>query len=160
MKGGKTMKKYLVFLLVVCLSVAVIGTVLAGHSTGKPQVITALYDANEFQITLTEMPENATEALLAHNKSINHIYVVEDSEEDEEDLEAFTPVLDAIQGDGFNPLWQEVRVIFTDPASTQQSLGLFSDNDIADANTAGTISLQPQQEIYRCSVIGPKEKGR
>ncbi len=154
------MKKYLVVSLIVCLSALVVGTALGVHSTGKPKVVTALYDANEFRITLTEMPENATEVLLAHNGSINHIYVVENSEEEEEDLEAFTPVIDAIQGDGFNPLWQEVRVIFTDPASTQQSLGLFSDNDIADANTAGTISLDPQQEVYRCSVLGPKEKGR
>ncbi len=152
------MKKCLVLSLVVCLSAAVIGTALASHSTGKPEVIQAYYDEKLFDITLTHMPDNATESLLEHNKSINTIYVVENSEEEEEDLEVFTPVIDAIQGDGFNPLWQEVRVIFTDPASTQQSLGLLSDTAIADANEAGTISLAPQQEIYRCSVIGPKKK--
>ncbi len=146
--------------LVVCLSAAVMGTALGVHSTGKPEVITALYDANEFRITLTEMPENATESLLAHNGSINHIFVVENSEEAEEDLAAFTPVIDAIQGDGFNPLWQEARVIFTNPTSTQQSLGLFSDDDITKAAAAGSITLQPQDEVYRCSVLGPKEKGR
>ncbi len=151
------MKKYLLFAFVVCLGAAAIGTALAGSGTGKPLVISAYYDAKLHDITLTHMPENATESLLQHNKSINTIYVVEGSEPEEEDP-SFIPVIDAIQGDGFNPLWQEVKVIFTDPASTQQSLGLFSDVDIANAVTAGSISLEPQDELYRCSVIGPKKK--
>ncbi len=149
------MKKYLMLALMVCLSAAVIGTALGGSSTGKPKVITAIYDANEFNITLTHMPENATEALLEHNKSINTIYVVENSEEEEEDLEAFTPVLDAIQGDGFNPLWQEVRITFSNPEFPLRQL--FSDTEILADAQAGLISLEAQQEVYRCSVIGPKK---
>ncbi|MCL5283011.1 MAG: hypothetical protein M1376_24265 [Planctomycetes bacterium] len=149
------MKKCLVLALLVCLSGAVIGTAIGGDSKGKPEVIQAYYDGKLFDITLTHMPDNAAAELLEHNKSINTIYVVENSEEEEEDLEAFTPVLDAIQGDGFNPLWQEVRVIFPAGVTPFQ---LFSDDEILSAAEAGSITLEPQDEVYRCSVIGPKKK--
>ena len=63
----------------------------------------------------------------------------------------FISVIDAIQGDGFNPLWREFQIIFTDPQAPFQ---LTSDDDIAAAVKAGTISLMKADEIYRCSVIG------
>ena len=147
------MKRCLIFALMVCLSATVIGTAVGANSNGPPELITAIYDGEDFTITLTHMPENATASLLEHNKSINNIYVVENSEEEEEDLDAFTPVIDAIQGDGFNPLWQEVRIIF--PGEPFQ---LFSDDEILTAADEGLIQLEPQQEVYRCSVIGPKKK--
>jgi hypothetical protein len=67
----------------------------------------------------------------------------------------FVSVLDAIQGDGFNPLWQEVQIVFPDCASVKQ---FNSDNDILAAATAGTITLVPTTELYRCSVVGPGPK--
>ena len=64
----------------------------------------------------------------------------------------FVSVLDAIQGDGFNPLWQEVQIIFNDRVPPRQ---LTSDTDIAAAEAAGQITLIPTNEVYRCAVIGP-----
>jgi hypothetical protein len=62
-------------------------------------------------------------------------------------------VLDAIQGDGFNPLWVEVQVVFNEGFTAHQ---FFSDEEIEDAADAGEITLVPTDEVYRCSVIGPK----
>jgi hypothetical protein len=64
----------------------------------------------------------------------------------------FTSVLDAIQGDGFNPLWQEVQIVFKTIAPQQ----FFSDNEILAAAAAGKIALMPTTEVYRCSVVGTK----
>jgi len=64
----------------------------------------------------------------------------------------FTSVLDAIQGDGFNPLWQEVQIVFVMIPPQQ----FFSDNDILAAAAAGQITLVPTTEVYRCSVVGAK----
>ena len=64
----------------------------------------------------------------------------------------FTSVLDAIQGDGFNPLWQEVQIVFLTIPPQQFS----SDNNILAAAAAGQIMLVPTTEVYRCSVVGAK----
>src|SRR5207244_10769635 len=66
---------------------------------------------------------------------------------------SFVSVLDAIQGDGFNPLWQEVQISFNAGVTPQQ---LTSDNDIIAAANAGQITLTPTTEVYRCSVLGRK----
>jgi len=63
----------------------------------------------------------------------------------------FTSVLDAIQGDGFNPLWNEVQIVFK--GAPQQ---FTSDNEILAAAAAKTITLVPTTEVYRCAVLGPK----
>ena len=62
----------------------------------------------------------------------------------------FTSVLDAIQGDGFNPLWQEVQIRFLTIPVQQFT----SDNDILAAAALGEIALRPTTEVYRCSVVG------
>jgi hypothetical protein len=65
----------------------------------------------------------------------------------------FISVLDAIQGDGFNPLWHEVQVVFN-PGNTPRQLT--SDTDILAAAASGTITLMPTTDVYRCSVVGAK----
>ena len=52
----------------------------------------------------------------------------------------FVSVLDAIQGDGFNPLWQEVQIVFNNPSAFTQ---FTSDTDILAAANAGQIQLVP-----------------
>ena len=59
-----------------------------------------------------------------------------------------------MQGAAFNPLWQEVQIVFPDCASVVQ---FNSDNDILAA-AAGTIKLIPTTEVYRCSLVGPGPK--
>ena len=63
----------------------------------------------------------------------------------------FISVLYAIQGDGFNPLWVEVQISFTDGHTPRQ---LFSDDEIGDAVASGEITVTVTDEVYRCSVVG------
>ena len=110
----------------------------------------AYYDAELFTMNFKEQPAGAEESLLANNGSINVIYMSDDG------LPGglpFISVLDAIQGDGFNPLWVEVQVVFNEGFTAHQ---FFSDEEIEDAADAGEITLVPTDEVYRCSVIGPK----
>jgi hypothetical protein len=61
-------------------------------------------------------------------------------------------VLDAIQGDGFNPLWEEFQIDFVTIPPQQ----FFSDNEVIDAWMKGEITLTDTDEIYTCAVVGPK----
>jgi hypothetical protein len=64
-------------------------------------------------------------------------------------------VIDAIQGDGFNPLWLQVLIVFNQGFTPHQ---FFSDDEVEDA-AAGPdpeITLVVTDEIYRCSVVGSK----
>ena len=112
--------------------------------------MTAFYDGEMFMINFKEQPSNAESTLIARNGSTNTIYMSDRCAPGGQD---FMAVLDAIQGDGFNPLWQEVQVNFTNPANCTQYT---SDNAILAAKSAGIVTLQPTGELYRCSVIGPK----
>jgi hypothetical protein len=139
------MKKCLVVSLTVCLSVIMIGAAMAGSQNGRAGQVPAFYDGKLHTINLKQMPPAAEGALLEHNKSINHIFVVEPSDEQEE----LIAVLDAIQGDGFNPLWQEVLI--------SPPIQFTSDTDVLAAAANGTITLTFTNEVYRCSVVGPKK---
>src|SRR5262249_11013267 len=123
----------------------------ASSENGRGGVMPAYYDGQLFTINFKEQPAGAEAALLAHNGSINVIYMSDDG------LPGglpFISVLDAIQGDGFNPLWVEVQVVFNDGFIAHQFL---SDEEIEDAADAGEITLVVTDEVYRCSVIGPKK---
>ncbi len=108
----------------------------------------AYYDGSLFTINFTELPSGGESANLLKNGSINIIY---QSDGCMPGGQMFVSVIDAIQGDGFNPLWQEVQVVFTNPRQCQQ---FKSDDAVKAAAAAGVITLQPTTELYRCSVIG------
>ena len=127
------------------------GVVSAASSAGRSGSMPAIYDGELFTINLFELSEGAAESLLQHNTSINVIYTSEDLLPGGE---MFVAVLDAIQGDGFNPLWLEVEIEFT-PGHTPRQL--MSDDEIDEAAANGEITLTATDEVYRCSVIGPKE---
>jgi hypothetical protein len=112
----------------------------------------AFYDGQQFTINFKEEPSSAEQSLLAHNGSINTIYMC-DSCAGKIAGGDFTSVLDAIQGDGFNPLWQEVQITFNEGFTPHQ---LTSDTAIEAAADAGEITLTPTDEVYRCSVVGSK----
>jgi hypothetical protein len=123
----------------------------AGSLSGRAGSMPAIYDGELFTVNFKEVPDDAAQSLLAHNQSINVIYTSEDM------LPGggmFVMVLDAIQGDGFNPLWLEVEITFT-PGHTPRQLQ--SDDEINDAVTNGEITLSSSGEVYRCSVIGPQQ---
>ena len=127
------------------------GVAVAGSMNGRAGTMPAYYDDQLFTINFKELPSGGESATLAHNNSINTIYM---SDFCMPGGDMFVSVLDAIQGDGFNPLWNEVQVVFDKDLPCQQ---FTSDNDILAAFNAGLIDLQPTDEVYRCSVVGPKK---
>jgi hypothetical protein len=118
---------------------------------GRAGTMPAYYDGELFTVNFKEEPDDAAAKLLAQNKSINVIYVFD---EPLPDGSMFVAVLDAIQGDGFNPLWLEVEIEFTAGHTPHQFL---SDEEIEDALDSGEITLDSEGEVYRCAVIGPKQ---
>ena len=136
------------------MSLAAPSGIATAASTGSPNGIggamPAYYDGHLFTINFKQLPPGGEDANLSHNGSINTIY---QSDGCMPGGQMFVSVLDAIQGDGFNPLWQEVQVVFNTAASCRQ---FTSDNDILAAAAARTVTLVPTTELYRCSVIGQK----
>ena len=122
---------------------------LAASPNGSAGDMPAYYDGQLFTINFKQQPSGGEASLLTHNSSINTIYM---SDQAEAAGVMFTSVLDAIQGDGFNPLWQEVQIVFKTIPPQQ----FFSDNQILAAAAAGQITLVPTTEVYRCSVVGTK----
>jgi hypothetical protein len=146
------MRHFVLIISGLVLALLVGGPARAGSPNGREGVMPALYDCETFTINFKELPPDAEKAVLEHNNSINIIYM---SDEGLPGDEPFISVLDAIQGDGFNPLWQEVQVHFTAGHTPRQ---LCSDDEISDAVDSGEITLEVTDEVYRCSVIGPKTK--
>jgi len=130
------------------LSASLGGVARAASMNGSAGVMPAFYDDTLFTINFKELSSAAEAATLAHNHSLNTIYM---SDAGLPGGAPFVSVLDAIQGDGFNPLWQEVQITFNRGFTPRQ---LTSDTEIADAANAGEITLTPTKEVYRCSVIG------
>jgi hypothetical protein len=127
------------------------GVASAGSMNGRAGTMPSFYDGTLFTINFKELPAGGETATLAQNMSINTIYMCDACEGALPGGASFVSVIDAIQGDGFNPLWQEVQIVFN--GAPEQ---LTSDTDILDAANAGEITLMPTTEVYRCSVIGLK----
>ncbi len=128
------------------VALALAGPALAGNLNGSAGDMPAFYDGKLFTINFKEQPPGGEQSLIAHNGSINTIYMSDSTP-------GFVSVLDAIQGDGFNPLWLEVQIAFN-PGHTPRQLT--SDTEILAAAAAGEITLTATDEVYRCSVVGPK----
>lgn len=146
------MRRLLGVLVGTALSFGVCGSADAGSLNGVAGSMPAFYDGQLFTINFKELPSGGEQANLAHNGSINTIY---QSDGCMPDGEMFISVIDAIQGDGFNPLWQEVQIIFNNPAFPCQQLT--SDDQITTLANEHLIMLEPTSELYRCSVIGSKK---
>ena len=121
--------------------------VLAGG--GSTSQMPAFYDGELFTVNMKEMPHS--DPLVGHNSSINTIYASNDLDEEQD----FIPVIDAIQGEGFNPLWQQVLIVFNQGFTPHQFV---SEEDIlaAAAGSNPEITLVVTDEVYRCSVVGKK----
>ena len=122
-------------------------------SNGIAGSMPTFYDGALQTINFKQQPVQAEQSLLAHNKSVNIIYMSTNSTG-----QMFTSVITALpapgEGPGFNPLWQEVDIVFSNPNFAPQQFT--SDNAILAAVAAGNITLAPTNEVYRCSVVGQK----
>jgi hypothetical protein len=129
------------------------GVAFASQETtnGAAGQMPAFYDGELFTVNMKEMPDNAADSLIGQNSSINTIYASNDLDEEQD----FIPVIDAIQGDGFNPLWNQVLIVFNEGFVPHQ---FFSDDQVLAAAVGANpeITLVETGEVYRCSVVGGK----
>jgi hypothetical protein len=122
-----------------------------GSTKGAGGEMPAFYDGQLFTINSVELPEDASASTIASNQSLNQIYATNDLD-DEQD---FLPVISAIQGDGFNPLWRQILIVYNPGVTPHQ----FTSDDEVLAAAAGAhpeITLITTDEVYRCSVVGAK----
>jgi len=141
--------KTIILVVMQCLALSSLNA-RAGSANGSAGQMPAYYDHELFTINFMEIPKGGEQAALQHNKSINFIYM---SDAGLPGGQPFISVLDAIQGDGFNPLWVELQVNFTAGHTPRQ---LFSDDEISQALSSHEITLTATGELYRCAVVGPK----
>lgn len=122
-----------------------------GNVNGAAGQMPAYHDGELFTVNMKELPHTASASILAKNQSLNEIYASNDLD-DEQD---FIPIIDAIQGDGFNPLWHQILIVFNAGFTPHQ----FVSEDEVNAAAAGAnpeITLVETDEVYRCSVVGRK----
>ncbi len=127
------------------LLLSVAATARASNPNGSGGDMPAFYDGQLFTINFKLLKPD-----LHKNPSFNIIYQCDACEG--QGL-VFVSVLDAIQGDGFNPIWEEVQITFNPGNPVQQ---FTSDTDILAAAEQGIITLTDTEEFYRCSVVGHK----
>src|SRR5215831_902852 len=145
------MKKQLFKLIgVFALALTLLSGAKAGSGNGSASTIPAYYDHQLFNIHFVEFSAQAEQSLLQHNGSLNFIY---QSDPGLPGGKPFISVIDAIPGDGFNPIWEEVQIAFTAGHTPRQ---LFSDTEVEAAFNAGEITLTLTGEVYWCPVVGQK----
>jgi hypothetical protein len=132
------------------LLLALTAVIPAASNRGAGSSIPAYYDGNLLTIHFVEFSTQAEQALLQHNGSLNFIY---QSDPGLPGGQPFISVIDAVPGDGFNPIWEEVQITFTMGHTPRQ---LFSDTEVLAAADAGEISLVFTGEVYWCPVVGHK----
>jgi hypothetical protein len=111
----------------------------------------AYYEGELFTVNMKEMSETANASIIGKNQNLNEIYASNDLDEEQD----FVPVINAIQGEGFNPLWHQVLIVFNEGFTPHQ----FVSEDEVEAAAAGPnaeITLVETDEVYRCSVVGKK----
>jgi hypothetical protein len=104
-----------------------------------------------FNIEFVEFSPGAENALLQHNTSLNFIY---QSDPGLPGGQPFASVIDAVPGDGFNPIWEEVQITFNHGHTPRK---LFSDTEVEAAaaveDRTGRTRLAPKSLMMRCSTI-------
>jgi hypothetical protein len=111
----------------------------------------AFYEGELFTINMKELPGAASASIIAKNQSMNEIYASNDLDEEQD----FFSVIDAIQGEGFNPLWHQILIVFN-PGFTPHQFHSADEVEAAAAGANPEITLVETDEVYRCSVVGPK----
>jgi len=142
--------RYIKIIGAAALAMVLLTNAQAGSGSGSASAIPAYYDGKLFKIQFVEFSATAEKTLLQHNNSLNFIY---ESDHGLPGGAPFISVIDAIPGDGFNPIWEEVQIAFTAGHTPRQ---LFSDNEVEDAFNAGEITLTFTGEVYWCPVVGQK----
>ncbi len=122
-----------------------------GSVNGAAGQMPAYYEGELFTVNMKELPATASASIIGKNQSLNEIYASNDLDEEQD----FIPVIDAIQGEGFNPLWRQNLIVFNAGFTPHQFV---SEADVlaAAAGPNPAITLVQTDEVYRCSVVGRK----
>jgi hypothetical protein len=121
-----------------------------GNPNGAGGQRPVFYEGRLVTVNMFEVPA-AEGSLLDMNQSVNTIYATNDLDEEQD----FNSVIDAIQGEGFNPLWHQVLIVFNQGSTPHQ----FTSEAQVLAAAAGAhpeITLVSTDEVYRCSIVGQK----
>lgn len=123
----------------------------AGSTNGAAGQRPAYYEGKLFTVNMKELPATASASIIAKNQGLNEIYASNDLDEEQN----FISVIDAIQGEGFNPLWHQNLIVFNEGFTPHQFV---SEEEIlaAAAGANPEITLVVTNEVYRCSVVGQK----
>jgi hypothetical protein len=122
-----------------------------GSVNGAASERPAFYEGELFTINMKELSKDASASIIAKNQSLNEIYASNDLD-DEQD---FISVIDAIQGEGFNPLWHQILIVFN-PGFTPHQFHSADEVEAAAAGAHPEITLVETDEVYRCAVVGRK----
>ena len=114
---------------------------------GAAGQLPAFYDGRRLTINSVEISGVAA-AHVGSNPSHNEIFVTNDLD----DPQDFDPVIDAIPTDGFNPLWEQIKIVFNPGVTPRQ---FTSDDDVLQAAQGAhpLITLVDTHEVYRCAVV-------
>lgn len=121
----------------------------AGNTNGAAGQMPAFFDGKLFTVNMKELSEQASASIIAHNSGLNEIYATNDLD----DPQDFFPVINAVPGQAFNPLWHQFLIVFNPGFAPHQ----FTSEDEVEAAAAGPnpeITLIETDEVYRCSVVG------
>jgi hypothetical protein len=149
MKSGGACAAVVVSLSLLCTLAVHTDVARAGSDNGAAGQLPAFYEGELLTINDKELPTNTSATLIAKGQHLNEIYATNDLD-DEQD---FAPVIDAIQGENFNPLWRQILIHFNPGVTPHQFV---SADEVEDAALAGDITLEETDEVYRCSVVGAK----
>jgi len=119
---------------------------LAGSPNGAASQRPVFYEGKLVTVNMFEVPGEGS--ILPNNPSTNTIYASNDLDEPQ----VFDSVINAIPGDGFNPLWHQVFIVFNQGFAPHQFV---SEAQIlaAAAGAHPEITLVSTAEVYRCSVV-------
>jgi hypothetical protein len=124
-------------------------TLAANNPNGAAGQMPAFFDGELFTVNMKELSASAGAAIIGHNASLNEIYATNDLD-DEQD---FFPVIDAVPGQAFNPLWHQILIVFN-PGFTPHQFTSEEEVEAAAAGPNPEITLVVTDEVYRCSVVG------
>lgn len=112
---------------------------VASARTASP--VAAFFNDQAVTIFIIPLSPSAAAQVLAHNKNVNIIY----------EASGFKPVINEIQGPGFNPLWQVVTIAFNAGTTPTQ---FTSQAAILDAQSKGQITLTFTNMVDTVPVVG------
>jgi uncharacterized protein (TIGR03118 family) len=118
-----------------------------GNTIGAAGQNPAFFNGQSVTINAQQLPDSAAGSTLANNPSIQTIFATNDLDQ----TQAFNPVLNTVQGQGFNALWQQVLYSFNAGFNPRQ---FNSEADILAAAQSGDITFYPTNEVYRDSLMG------